>query len=230
MRRYPPLLLVLLILLGAPVAAQAAGASSSPGSPTVPRLAPRDAAAEPEEEESEAEGNFEAEECEGDEFEFGESEELEEEEFELEAEECGKEEGTKAGGESVVTAPAACLVRRAESTITTLPGSDLIRLTVRYKTYAPTAVSVELKLKDHKGSLTLEHATQHLGAAGVLHLSTKVDDAVMERAEKAHEFDVSLRAAETPGYCGNLLEQRLHATGGKHRAGASRVHDDPRAG
>jgi hypothetical protein len=227
MRRCSPLF-ALLILLGSLVASQAAGAASpAVATPTVPHLALRDAAAEPEEEgeEDEAEGDdFEAEDCGGDEFDFGEAEELEEEELEIEAEECGEEEAKKAGGEGFVSAPAACLVRRAESSVATLPASGRIQLTVRYKTYAPTEVSVGLKLKDRKGSLTLEHATKHLGAGGVLRLTTKVDDAVLERAEAAHEFDVSLRAPETPGFCGNLLEQRLPVSAAKRRARASRAH------
>ncbi|HEY2480044.1 MAG TPA: hypothetical protein VGI17_15120 [Solirubrobacterales bacterium] len=227
MKRYAPLL-VLVILLGSLTASQAAEAASpTAAAPIVPHLALRDAAEPKEEgEDDEAEGSeaFEAEGCGGDEFEFGEDEEFEEDEFEFEAEECAEEEAKKAGGEGFVSAPAVCLVRRAESSVATLPGADRVLLTVRYKTDAPTEVIVGLKLKDRKGSLTLEHATKHLGANGVLHLTTKLDAAAMERAQAAHEFDVSLRAPETPGFCGNLLEQRLHVSGAKRRAGASRAH------
>jgi hypothetical protein len=108
-----------------------------------------------------------------------------------------------------VSAPAACQVRQAESTITTLPGSDEVRLSVRYQTYAPTEITVGLKLKDSKGSVAIEHATKHLGGKGILHLTTKLGSAVMDRAAAASEFDVSLRAPETPGYCADALEQRL---------------------
>ena len=71
-----------------------------------------------------------------------------------------------------MTAPAACQVRQAESTITTLPASDQVRLTVRYQTYSPTPVTVGLKLKDQKGAVAIEHATKHLGGKGVLRLTT----------------------------------------------------------
>ena len=98
-----------------------------------------------------------------------------------------------------VTAPEACRVREAESSITTLPSSDRIELTVRYLTYKPSSVSLGLKLKDGKGSLKIEDTTKHLGKKGVLHLTTKVSDAVMDRAVKAKEFSVSLRAPEDPG-------------------------------
>jgi hypothetical protein len=228
MKRYSPLLL-LLVLLGALAASQAATAASpSRPTPTFAHPTPRDAVAEPEDEiEIEAEADeFEFEECEAtaEEFEFGEDEELEEESEEA----CGGgEETAKATprGAPFVTAPVACQVRQAESTITTLPGSDQVRLSVRYETYAPTQVTVGLKLKDHKGAVAIEHTTKHLGPKGVLHLTTKLGSAVMERALAASEFDVSLRAPETPGFCGSDLEQRLHSV--KHTGGkAPRVYSD----
>lgn len=228
MKRYFPLLLI-LVLLGALVASQATSAAATTfPSRSLPSLSLRDA-----EEAEEAEEEFESEE--GEEFDFGgceataeevefEGEELEEEEeFEIEEEElCEEEEATKGGGS--VTAPAACLVRRAESSITTLPAGDRVLLTVRYLTYSPATVTVGLKLKDNKGSLTIDHTTRHLGAKGVLHLTAKLGDAVMERAAKAKEFDVALRAANTPGFCGALLEQHLRS---KHPVGKARVYTDP---
>jgi hypothetical protein len=217
MKRYSPLLLV-LVLLGAPAAIEAVPvASASPAAPTSVQLLQH---SEPEEAEEEAEEEaFEFEECEAaEEFEF--EEEAEEEEFE--AEECGEEEG-KGNNTTFVTAPAACQVRRAESTITTLPGSDQVRLTVRYLTYSPTRVTVGLKLKDHKGSVGIEHTVKHMGKKGVLHITTKLGSGVMERALKASEFDISLRAPETPDFCAGDLEQHLHSV--KHTgARAPRVY------
>jgi len=215
MKRYSPLLL-LLALLGALVVSQVAAAAASPARPTSTFAHPtlRDAA-EPEEEFEAEEVEFEFEDCESGaeevEFEFDEGEEEEfEEEDELE-EGCGNGGAAKASkkGAPFVTAPAACQVRQAESTITTLPASDQVRLTVRYQTYSPTSVTVGLKLKDHKGAVAIEHATKHMGGKGVLHLTTKLGSAVMDRAALASEFDVSLRAPETPGYCADALEQRL---------------------
>jgi hypothetical protein len=233
MRRHSPLLLI-LVLIGSLAVSQAASAASSaaPFVPTTPLL--QSAAAEPEEEfEGEFEGEFEAAEeiefeaCEAsaEEFEFEEPEEAEEEEFEEEAEEC--EEAAKKGkGSTFVTAPAECLVHRAESTITTLPGSDRVRLTIHYTNYSPAAVAIGLRLKDQKGSLELERTTKHLGRGGVLHLTTKLGEAEMERALKAREFDVELRAADTPGYCSDMLEQHLltkHSAAKAKAASASRV-------
>jgi hypothetical protein len=229
MKRYSPLLLLTLLLVpfAVPTLSQASP-SASPAraqGPAIPQLALRDAAAEEEDEELEAE-EIEFDQCEAVEgsFEFEEEEfeEVEEEEeFEFEIEECEEEVKSKAGA---VTAPKACLVRTAESSITTLPSSDRVLLTVRYQTYSPSTVNLGLKLKDNKGSLKIEAATKHLGKQGVLHLSIKLSDAEMERAAKAKEFNVALRAPNTPGYCGGLLEQQLRS---KHPVGNARVYTQP---
>jgi hypothetical protein len=229
MKRYAPLplLALLIVLFAVPTIAQAApGATSSLAQkPSVPHLAPRDAEAEEDEEfEGEAEG-IEVEECEAaegtfefEEEEFEDFEEEEAEEEEVEVEECEEVQKKKAGA---VTAPEECRVSQAESSITTLPNSDRVELTVRYQTYKASTVSVGLKLKDGKGSLKLEDTTKHLGKKGVLHLTTKVSDAVMDRAARAKEFSVALRAPKTPGYCGSMLEQDLRA---KHPVGNARVY------
>jgi hypothetical protein len=233
MRRHSPLLLI-LALIGSLALSQAASAASStaPLAPTTPLL--RLAAAEPEEEfeggefeeefEVAEEIEFEACEATAEDLEFAELEEGEEEEFEEEAEEC-EEEAKKGKGSTFVTAPAECLVQRAESTITTLPGSDKVRLAIHYKNYTPAAVAIGLRLKDHKGSLGLERTTRHLGRAGTLHLTMKLGEAEMGRVEKAREFDVELRAADTPGYCSDMLEQHLlnKDSAAKGKASGSRV-------
>jgi hypothetical protein len=226
MKRYSPLFM-LLVLLGALVVSQAATASPSRPMSTFAHPTLRDDAGEFEADEFEAD-EAEFEECESvaEEFEFeDDEEEFEEEDFEGS---CGNDtEVVKAAakGAPFVTAPAACQVRQAESTITTVPGSNQVRLSVRYQTYAPTEVTVGLKLKDHKGSVAIEHATKHMSGKGVLHLTTKLGTAVMERAAAASEFDVSLRAPETPGFCAGALEQRLHSV--KYSGGrAPRVYSD----
>jgi hypothetical protein len=231
MKRYSPLPLLVtvslvLALVVVPTFAQAApsAAPTLAKKPAVPKLAPRDA--EAEEEEFEAE-EIEIEECEAADgfFEFEEEEfegeEAEEEEFEIEVEECEEEAQKDKKKAGAVTAPEECLVQQAESSITTLPNSDRVELTVRYLTYKASTVSIDLKLKDNKGSLKFEDTSKHLGKKGVLHLTTKVSDAVMERAAKAREFSVALRAPHTPGYCGSMLEQQLRT---KHPVGNARVY------
>jgi hypothetical protein len=252
MRRYSPLLMI-LALLGAlglvqvvtAAAAQPTATTSTSFSPSSSVLLAAAPEAEEEGEGEEAEGEVEEvefeveeevllEECESatDEFEFEDA--AEEKEFEEEVAECEKEAKKKAksSGASFVSAPEECVVERAESTIQTLPGSDSVRLTVHYKDYSTGAVAIGLKLKDHKGSLALEHTTKHLGHGGTLHLTTKLGETEMERAEDAREFDVALRAPGTPGYCGDMLEQHLKtaappAAGGSSAHGTSRVFRTP---
>jgi hypothetical protein len=213
MKRYSGLLLVLaalgaLLASQAAVAAPAARPASAPAHPTL-----RD---DPADEEFEAEeGEFEFEECEAgaEEFEFEEAVEEFEDGEEFEAE-CGDDAGdlkaTPKGAPSV-TAPAACKVHEAESTISASPASDELRLSIRYSTFSPTQVTVGVKLKDHQGSVPIAHATRHVGTRGTLQITTKLGAALMERALAASEFDVSLRAPETPAFCAGALEQRLHA-------------------
>jgi hypothetical protein len=252
MRRYSPLLMI-LVLLGAlgvsQVAAAAAAQSTATTSPSFSPspsvlLAPAPEAEEEDEgEEAEVEGEevefvveeeVLLEECESatDEFEFEDA--AEEKEFAEEVAECEKEAKKKAksSGASFVSAPEECVVEHAESTIQTLPGSNSVRLTVHYKDYSTGAVAIGLKLKDHKGSLALEHTTKHLGHGGTLHLTTKLSETEMERAEDAREFDVALRSPGTPGYCGDMLEQHLKtaappAAHGSSAHGTSRVFRTP---
>jgi hypothetical protein len=253
MRRYSPLLMILALLGALGVSQVAAAAAAQPTATTstssllrssVLRVAAPEA--EEEDEGEEAEGEVEEvefeveeevllEECGSatDEFEFEDA--AEEKEFEEEVAECEKEAKKKAkgSGASSVSAPEECVVEHAESTIQTLPGSDRILLTVHYKDYSTGAVAIGLKLKDHKGSLALEHTTKHLGHGGTLHLTTKLGETEMERAEDAREFDVALRAPGTPGYCGDMLEQHLKtaappAARGSSAHGSSRVFRAPR--
>jgi hypothetical protein len=231
MKRYSPLLLILVLLGSLAVSQAATAAVTSPLNSRSPLLAPH-GAAEPEEEqegqeeEFEVEEEFEIEDCEAaaGEVESGETEEAEEEVEECEAE---AEKGKGKKGETFVTAPAECLVQRAESTITTLPSTDRVRLTVHYKNYSPSAVAIGLKLKDGKGSLELAQTTKHLGRGGVLHLTTKLGAAEMDRAADAREFAVALRAVNTPGYCSDLLEQHLRSKHASAQAHGARVYGAP---
>jgi hypothetical protein len=192
MKRYFPLLM-LLALIGALVASQVAtAASSSPRpTPTAPKSTPRADVAEDEDEIEGEEVEIEFEECEsGDlEFEFEEDEEEEwEEEDEIFCEGDGGSYKPAPKGAPFVTAPAACQVRQAESTITTLPGTDQVRLDLRYRTWSPTQVTVGLKLKDGKGSVPIEHATRHLSGDGVLHQARRRGDGPGGRGERVRRL------------------------------------------
>jgi hypothetical protein len=244
MRRYSPLLMI-LALLGALGASQVAvAAAAQPAAPTstsslLHSSVLLDSAPEPEAEAEgeEVEGEVEEvefvveeevllEECDAaaDEFEFEDA--AEEMEFDEEIAECEKE-AKQGKSAAFVSAPEECVVEHAESTIETLPGSDRLRLTVHYKDYSTGAVAIGLKLKDHKGTLALEHTTRHLGRDGTLHLTIKLGETEMQRAEDAREFDVALRAPGTPGYCGDMLEQHLE-TAATSAAHGSRAHGSSR--
>jgi hypothetical protein len=230
MKRYSPLLLTLILaLFVVPTLSQAAptpASTTAKKAPATSRLALREDVEDEEEFEFEDEAEeIEIEECEAGfeifELEEEELDEAEEEELEEEIEECEEEVSKGKKNSTAVTAPEACRVRSAESSITTLPGTNRVQLTVRYLTYKPSTVSVDLRLKDRKGTLQVDSSKERLDKKGVLHLTTKVSDAVMERALKAKEFDVGLRATKTPSYCGNMLEQELQA---KHPVGNARVY------
>ena len=254
MRRYSPLLMILalfgvlgLVQVAAATAAEPAATTSTSSllnssvlrvaAPAAEEEAEEDEAEEAEDEGEEVEFEVEEEilleECESatEEFEFEDA--AEEKEFAEEVAECEKEAKKKAkgAGAAFVSAPEECVVEHAESTIQTLPASDRVLLTVHYKNYSTGAIAIGLKLKDHKGSLALEHTTKHLGHNGTLRLTTKLGESEMERAEDAREFDVALRAPGTPGYCTDMLEQHLKvappAAHGSSTHGTSRVFRTP---
>jgi hypothetical protein len=246
MRRYSPLLMILVLLgaLGAPVAAATADGPTATTSTLLATATPHRAPAPVEEAEEEDEGE-EAEEGESEEVEFEVEEEIlleecedaaeefefedaaEEMEFNEEVAECEREI-KKGKGTSFVSAPEECVVEHAESTIQTLPGTDRVKLTVHYKNASTGQVAIGLRLKDRKGSLAIEHTTKHLGKGGTLHLVTKLGETEMQRAEGAREFDVALRAPNTPGYCGDMLEQHLKTASASPKAHGSRAHGSSR--
>lgn len=209
-------LVMVLAAFGALVLSQGAASAVRPTSAlSHPTL--RDVAAEGDEEFEfdEAEAEAELEECEPTDEALESADEGDEEGFEEEElePECGEDDGAleaAAKGAPSVSAPPACKVREAESKIAVVPGSGELRLTVRYSTWSPTQVTVGVKLKDHKGSALIVHSTKHVGSHGVLHVDTKLGAGLMQRALKASELDVSLRAPDTPGSCAGALEQRLH--------------------
>jgi hypothetical protein len=226
MKRYLPLL-PLLGLLGVFLVSQVATAAASTARPTTILTHPTLRDDDQGEEEFVAEDEFEDEICEAtaEEFELEDEDEFEGEEEEFETSCEDEEDAVKAApkGSPFVTAPSACQVRQAESTITAVPSSNQVRLTIHYLTYTPTQVTVGLKLKDRQGAVAIDHATKRLGGKGVLRFTAKLGDSIMDRALAASEFDVSLRAPETPGFCAAALEQRLHSV--KHTsAKAPRVY------
>jgi hypothetical protein len=161
---------------------------------------------ESEEEDGEDEGE-EADECEFDDEAREEAceEELEEREMEeLEAEECRLES--------------------AEATVAAVPGRNQVRLTVRYRTFEPSTVAIDLGLRGGKGSLDLGSETARFGRSGTLHTTETLTDPQMTRAMAAREFEVDLYAVNTPDFCQDEFERHLTARKG---AGAGIQWSDP---
>jgi len=155
---------------------------------------------EEEEEEGEgaeaSEGEEEASECEG----FEGDEEAEEacEEEELEAEELEE-----------------CGLSSADAIVSVSPRHDTVRLAIRYKAFAPTAVAIEYRLRGGKGSLKLGQSTKRFSRSGLFHDTEKLSEKGMTRVMAAREFIVTLRAVNSPHRCRGLFDQHLtirHAT------------------
>jgi hypothetical protein len=119
-----------------------------------------------------------------------------------------------------------CRLESAEATVAALPGRNQVRLTVRYKTFEPSAVAIDLGLRGPKGSLDLGTDTGHFTRAGAFHATESLSDQQMTRALAAREFTVEMHAINTPGFCGDNFERHLSA---RREAGAGFQWSDPTA-
>ncbi len=185
--------------------------------PSAPQAAA--SAFEPEEEgEEEAEDESEA----GDEA--GE-EALDDCEFEDEAREEACEEAAEER-EAEEAEAEECRLESAEATVTALPNHNQVRLTVRYKTFEPSAVAIGLSLHGAKGGLDLGNENARFGRSGAFHAAETLSDQQMARALAAREFTVALHAINTPGFCGEEFERHLSA---RKSAGSGVQWSDPTA-
>jgi hypothetical protein len=192
MRNLLPRLLVLL-LLSLLTGAASAQALSLPGPPGE---SPPVAEGEPEEPEAE----------EADEPEAGEEGCAieDEEDVQLCAEIAAEERESEEAEECVIEDATAKLVPR--------PGDGTVELTIRYESFAPAAALVEARVRGSKGKLRLGADHAHLRRAGVYRKTFVLGEKKMNRALGAREFEVELRALNTPRYC------RLDLTGAPRRA------------
>lgn len=193
MRKPLPLLVfVLLSLLGAAVPAQAL---SVPTAPAVPALTAEEA------EETEDEG------------EAGEGEKAEEEceYFVEEGENCA--EATVKGEAEELAESEACVLEDATATVAANRSNGTVRLTIRYKTYRPSAVAIDTRLRGSKGGLHVGAGHTRFRRAGVFHDSFGLNEKEMARAVAAREFAIELRAVNTPASC--ALDLTAHRGGGR---------------
>jgi hypothetical protein len=200
MRKLP--LLLVLLLLSLLTAAASAQALSVPDLPGDPPAATEDEAEEPESEEAD-EPEAEEDGCTIE----------DEEDVQLCAEIAEEERESEEAEECVIEDATAKLVPR--------PGNDTVELTIRYEAFAPAAAVVEAQLRGSKGKLRLGADHTHLRRAGVYRKSFVLGEKKMDRALGAREFEVELRALNTPRYC------RLELNGAPRRAKRPRRADAP---
>jgi hypothetical protein len=153
------------------------------------------------------------------EFEPGELE-LETEEDELETEEAcefADEEGCDEEAEESEE----CILEDARAKVAPRPGINSVQLTIRYKAYAPAAVAIDARLRGSKGRLHLGAKHTHFRRGGVFRETFPLGERKMERALGARQFDVEVRALNTPRYC------RLDLNGAPRRAKRSLRSDAP---
>jgi ribosomal protein L12E/L44/L45/RPP1/RPP2 len=160
--------------------------------------------------------SVEDEEVEGEE---SEGEEGEEEESEDEEEDEGL------GTVGPLLLPPECLLHTAEAHVSASASHGMVRLTIRYTSYAPTDASVDYWLKGSKGALHLGETKRHFGRQGVLREETHVSDRAMAKVLAARAFIVQLDIAGAPSFCDQYSTQRLTV---KHVAGNHATWSRPR--
>jgi hypothetical protein len=138
---------------------------------------------------------------------------------ESEACEADPEEGESCeeAEEAVEEAAAAeeCVIEDATATVAASPGNDTVRLTIRYKAFAPAAVAIDARLRGSKGGVRLGKDRARFRRAGVFHDSFGLGKKEMVRALAAREFAIELHAVNTPASC------RMQLTA--HRGGSSKL-------
>ena len=218
--------IVFVAVLGAMGSAHAFAAPAPPVAPFTP-TAPFDAfaAQDPFEDESEDEGDY-ADWDEGDaEASWDEGEPADECESDDEAAEEACEEAIEEREAEEIEAEE-CRLQSAEATVATLPGRNQLRLTIRYRTFEPSAVAIDIALRGGRGGLDLGSDAARFGRAGTLHTTQRLTEPQMRRALAAREFTVGVYALNTPDYCRKSFERHLTARKG---AGAVRQWTDPDA-
>jgi hypothetical protein len=83
------------------------------------------------------------------------------------------------------------------------------RLVVHYNLFSPAEATVEYRLNDGRGSLSLGTARRRLADGGVIRLTKRLGDAVMERVRTARLFTVSIDISAAPRYCRRYETRRL---------------------
>jgi hypothetical protein len=146
------------------------------------------------------------------------AEELEDEEeweAEEEDEECvwDEEEEELWCDEELEEAEAAaseCIVTDVDARVAARPSRERLELTVRYRGERSAAVTIAWKLRGGKGGLSLGTERARFSRSGTFrHLETGLKDKRMRKALAAREFEIEVRAVNTPSHCKRDLTTRL---------------------
>jgi hypothetical protein len=164
-------------------------------------------------------GSFEAEEIEAEEEAEGEEGEEEEES------EGDEEEDEELGTVGPLLLPPECLLHTAEAQVAASASRGVVRLTIRYTSYAPTDASVDYWLRGSKGALHLGDVKRHFGRQGVFREDEHISDRAMSKVLAARAFIVQLDIAGAPSFCDRYSTQRLTV---KHIAGNHATWSRPR--
>jgi hypothetical protein len=178
-------LLLPLLLLVILMASQSAHALADAEDPSLPLSV----AIQLSEEEDESEG-----ECVESEDEEAEGAEETEEECEAEAE------------DAAFSPTEDCYLRTATARVVAYPDRKMMRLTLGYTTFTPTAATVEYGAKKdpHLGTVH-----RQLGRSGVLRLSKHLAGKQMNKVEASGRFTVTVHVPEAPHACQRFEVQQL---------------------
>ena len=105
-----------------------------------------------------------------------------------------------------------CVLEDATGRVSANPGNDSVALILHYEADAPSAVSIDARLRGGKGSVHLGADRARFRTSGTFRDTFVLGEKRMERVLAAREFEVELQAAGTPRYC------RLELNGALHRA------------
>lgn len=120
-----------------------------------------------------------------------------------------------------------CVLEDATARVAANPGNDSVALVVRYEADAPSAVSIDARLRGGKGSVHLGADRAHFRSSGTFRDTFVLGEKRMERVLAAREFEVELQAVDTPRYCRLELNGALHRAKRSLRAGGRDRSGDP---
>lgn len=119
-----------------------------------------------------------------------------------------------------------CILEDATAKLAARPGSDTVRLIIRYEAASPASVAIDARLRGSRGGLHLGSEHTHFRRAGTYRENFVLTEKEMERALGAREFAVVLQAVNTPRYCRFNLEGAPRRAKRPHHAGAPGRSDD----